>query len=70
MGKVKSWAWDCAEKEVDDIIQDYVDDKIKYDEAKNKILAVQNLELTDIDEYNVDEVLMMEKEEFDKKIAC
>ena len=70
MGKVKNWAWDCAEKEVDDIIQDYVDNKIKHDEAKNKILAVQNLDLVDIDEYNVDEVLMMEKEEFDKKVAC
>ena len=70
MGKVKNWAWDCAEKEVDDIIQDYVDNKIKHDEAKNKILAVQNLDLVSIDEYNVDEVLMMEKEEFDKKVAC
>ena len=70
MGKVKNWAWDCAEKEVDDIIQDYVDNKIKHDEAKNKILAVQNLDLLSIDEYNVDEVLMMEKEEFDKKVAC
>ncbi len=70
MGKVKNWAWDCAEKEVDNIIQDYVDNKIKHDEAKNKILAVQNLDLVSIDEYNVDEVLMMEKEEFDKKVAC
>jgi len=27
MGKVKSWAWDCAEEQSDDIIKSYVDGK-------------------------------------------
>jgi len=62
MGKVKNWAWDCAEKEVDDIIQDYIDNKVEMTEAKNKILAVNNVNLVDIDEHNVDEVLEFAKQ--------
>ena len=62
MGKVKNWAWDCAEKEVDDIIQDYIDNKVEMTEAKNKILAVNNINLVDIDEHNVDEVLEFAKQ--------
>ena len=57
MGAVKQWAWDEAEKKVDTILQKYVDGEIKEDDAKNQILAVDNLELVDIDEYSVDEVM-------------
>ena len=33
MGKVKSWAWDCAEEQSDDIIKSYVDGKISKEKA-------------------------------------
>ena len=57
MGAVKQWAWDEAEKKVDSILTQWVDGEIKEDDAKNQILAVDNLELVDIDEYSVDEVM-------------
>ena len=57
MGAVKQWAWDEAEKKVDTILQKYVDLEIKYDDAKAQILAVDNLDLVDIDEHSVDEVM-------------
>jgi len=57
MSKVKQWAWDTAEKKVDSILTQWVDGEIKEDDAKNQILAVDNLELVDIDEYSVDEVM-------------
>ena len=57
MSKVKQWALDTAEKKVDSILAQWVDGEIKEDDAKNQILAVDNLELVDIDEYSVDEVM-------------
>ena len=57
MSKVKQWAWDTAEKKVDSILAQWVDGEIKEDDAKNQILAGDNLELVDIDEYSVDEVM-------------
>ena len=63
MGKVKSWAWDCAEEQSDDIIKSYVDGKISKEEAIIDLSNVENLDLVGIDEYNVDEVLDIAKEE-------
>tara|TARA_A100001011_G_scaffold298878_1_gene311928 strand:+ start:12235 stop:12426 length:192 start_codon:yes stop_codon:yes gene_type:complete len=60
MSKTKQWAWDSAEKEVDDIIKNLksgIIDKVK---AKAEILKVDNLDLVDIDEYNIDEVIEYE----------
>ena len=57
MSKVKQWAWDTAEKKVDNILQKYVDLEIKYDDARAQILAVDNLDLVDIDEHSVDDVM-------------
>ena len=62
MGKVKSWAWDCAEEQVDDIIKSVKLGKITKEQAKIDISKVQNLDLLGIDEYNVDEVIDMELE--------
>ncbi len=62
MGKVKSWAWDCAEEQVDDIIKSVKLGKITKEQAKIDISKVQNLELLGIDEYNVDEVIELELE--------
>ena len=63
MGKVKSWAWDCAEEQSDDIIKSYVDGKISKEKAIIDLSNVENLDLVGIDEYNVDEVLDIAKSE-------
>ena len=60
MGKVKSWAWDCAEEQVDDIIKSVKLGKMTKEQAVIEISKVQNLELLGIDEYNVEEVIDME----------
>ena len=63
MGKVKSWAWDCAEEQSDDIIKSYVDGKISKEKAIIDLSNVENLDLVGIDEYNVDVVLDIAKSE-------
>jgi hypothetical protein len=55
--KVKEWAYEEAEKAVDAIIEKYQNKKINYDQAEKDILAVQNVDMLGIDEYNVCEVL-------------
>tara|TARA_Y100001937_G_scaffold12881_1_gene16687 strand:- start:141 stop:335 length:195 start_codon:yes stop_codon:yes gene_type:complete len=62
MGKVKSWAYDCAEEQVDDIIKSVKLGKITKEQAKIDISKVQNLDMLGIDEYNVDEVIELELE--------
>ena len=57
MAKVKQMAWDDAEKQVDDILDKYKDNKITYDKYKTDILKVDNVELCGIYDYNVDEVI-------------
>jgi len=58
MSKVKQWAEDTAEKAVDDILKDVKSNIMSIDIARNKILAVNNVNLTGIDEFNVDELEM------------
>jgi hypothetical protein len=60
MSKVMQWAWDQAEKEVDTIINELKNNSISKEAAKVKIMNVQNVELCDINEYNIDEVIDME----------
>ena len=62
MSKTKQWAWDTAEKEVDDILSQLKNNAICKEAAKAKIMNVQNVELCSIDEHNVDEVIDMELE--------
>ena len=57
MSKVKQWATDEAEKAVDKILSDVKSNMMSIDIARNKILAVNNVNLTGIDEFNVDEVI-------------
>mgnify|MGYP001177622306 FL=1 len=63
MSKVKNYYWDLAEKESDKIIDQYVKNVISKDDAIKQLSNVENIELCGIDEYNVDEVLDMAKEE-------
>ena len=58
MGKVKQWAWDDADKKVNEILAHYKQGTYNFDECKTKLLEVDNLELVDIDETNIDEVIL------------
>ena len=67
MSKVKQYYTDLTEKNVDDIMKKYVVNEISFNDAKSKIMKEDNLNLLNIDEYNIDEVLITEKEEYWKK---
>ena len=67
MGKVKQWAMDNAEKNVDIVVNNYIKNKIDFKTAKNNVLKVDNVNMTGIDELNVDEVLFTEKENYWKE---
>ena len=67
MSKVKQYYTDETEKNVDDIMKKYVVNEISFNDAKSKIMKLDNLNLLNIDEYNIDEVLITEKEEYWKK---
>ena len=67
MSKVKQYYTDLTEKNVDDIVSKYVINEISFKDAKSKIMKLDNLNLLNIDEYNVDEVLISEKEDYWKK---
>ena len=57
MGKVKAWAYDCAEQEVDSILDKVKSGVISKDDAEKEIMQVSNLDILGVDEYNVDEVI-------------
>ena len=57
MSKVKQWAEDTAEKNVDLIIKKVKDGQIDLDTAKNMIMKVDNLQMIGINYDNVDEVI-------------
>ena len=57
MSKVKQWAEDTAEKNVDLIISKVKDGQIDLDTAKTDILNIENVNMTGINADNVDEVL-------------
>ena len=67
MSKVKQYYTDLTEKNVDDIMKKYVVNEISFNDAKSKIMKLDNLNLVNIDEENIDEVLIIEKEEYWKK---
>ena len=67
MSKVKQYYTDETEKNVDNILSKYVVNEISFNDAKSKIMKLDNLNLVNIDEENIDEVLIIEKEEYWKK---
>ena len=77
MGKVKQMVMDNAEKNVDIVVNDYINNKINLETAKNKVLKVENVNMTGIDSENIEEVLedawnkqnLGSKEESDVDIA-
>ena len=68
MAKVKQYYTDLTEKNVDDIMKKYVVNEISFNDAKSKIMKLDNLNLLNIDEENIDEVLILEKEDYYKKL--
>ena len=67
MAKVKQYYTNEVENNVDDILSKYVINEISFKDAKSKIMKLDNLNLVNIDEENIDEVLIMEKEDYWKK---
>ena len=63
MSKVKQYYTDDAEKKVDKIIKSYTDNLITEQTAIKDIMDVENVNLLNIDDYNVGEVLYYAKEE-------
>ena len=57
MSKVKQWAWDEAEKKVDDIIYKLKDGQIDLTTAVEKTMNVENVNMLGIDDNNVEEAL-------------
>ena len=58
MSKVKQWAEDTAEKAVEKILLQVKQNLITKETAKKDIMNVENVNMTGIDEHNVDEVIM------------
>ena len=63
MSKVKQFYTNEAETKVDKIIKNYTDNLINEQTAIKDIMDVENVNLLNIDEYNVGEVLYYAKEE-------
>ena len=63
MSKVKQYYTNEAETKVDKIIKSYTDNLITEQTAIKDIMDVDNVNLLNIDEYNVGEVLYYAKEE-------
>ena len=57
MSKVKQWAEDTAEKNVDKIILGFKQGVLNKDTTKAKILDVENVNMLGINSENVDEVI-------------
>ena len=66
MSKVKQYYTNEAEKKVDKIIKDYTDNLITEQTAIKDIMDVENVNLLNIDDYNVGEVLYYAKEDLQK----
>ena len=57
MSKVKEWAYEEAEKAVDNIIAKLIDGQIDLTEASSLTMKVNNVNMLGIDENNVEEAL-------------
>ena len=68
MSKVKQYYTDEAEKKVDKIVKNYTDNLITEQTAIKDIMDVENVNLLDINEYNVGEVLYYAKEDLKQKV--
>jgi hypothetical protein len=66
MSKIKDYIVTSVEKAVDKVIKQYVQNLINLKDATDKVCALDNIEMV-VDKYNVEEMLIMEKEDYWKK---
>lgn len=62
MSKVKEYYANEAEKQVDEILSDFRENKFDEKTTKEKILEVENINLIDLSAENVDEFLYYTKQ--------
>jgi len=66
MSKLKDYIITSVESAVDKVIKQYVQNLINLKEAADKVCSLDNIEMV-IDKHNVEEMLIMEKEDYWKK---
>ena len=66
MSKLKDYIVTSVESAVDKVIKQYVQNLINLKEAADKVCSLDNIEMV-VDKYNVEEMLIMEKEDYWKK---
>ena len=66
MSKIKDYIVSSVEKQVDKVIKEYVTNLINLKTATDTIFGVDNIEMV-VEKHNVEEMLIMEKEDYWKK---
>jgi len=66
MSKLKDYIVTSVENAVDKVIKQYVQNLINLKDATDKVCALDNIEMV-VDKHNVEEMLIMEKEDYWKK---
>ena len=66
MSKLKDYIVTSVESAVDKVIKQYVQNLINLKEATDKVCSLDNIEMI-VDKHNVEEMLIMEKEDYWKK---
>ena len=66
MSKIKQYIVSSVEKQVDKIINQYVQNLINLKDATDKVCDFDNIEMV-IEKHNVEEMLVMEKADYWKK---
>ena len=66
MSKLKDYIVTSVESAVDKVIKQYIQNLINLKDATDKICGLDNIEMV-VDKHNVEEMLIMEKEDYWKK---
>jgi len=66
MSKLKNYIVSSVESAVDKVIKQYVQNLINLKTAVDKVCSLDNIEMV-VDKHNVEEMLIMEKEDYWKK---
>ena len=66
MSKLKNYIVTSVESAVDKVIKQYVQNLINLKDAVDKVCSLDNIEMV-VDKHNVEEMLIMEKEDYWKK---
>ena len=66
MSKIKDYIITSVESAVDKVIKQYVQNLINLKDAVDKLCSLDNIEMV-VDKHNVEEMLIIEKEDYWKK---